>query len=243
MKLFLIDFESTGLDINTTRILEHGHIVWDTDFKKPSAMGSCIWYDDSYPKEWKEAEKINGISPEYAKKFGLDPKKLITSMEDTLVTQEIDYFVAHNGKAYDLPLLRSEVKRHNLECPKIMSLPIIDTRYDLPFYSTPKSRHLGHLAYDYGIVHDPEEKHAALFDCLLMLGLLKKFDVDKIIKCFNSPTIIIKANVTRENKDLAKFNGFSWNPEKVAWLRSIKEYELTTEQERCTKLGFEISVC
>lgn len=243
MKLLLFDLETTGLDVNTVRILEHGHILWDTEYKKPVTMSSHIWFSEDYPKEWKEAEAVNGISYEYAKKYGANPTNIIKMLESILSDFEVSYFVAHNGKSYDLPVLRAEVKRLGLECPKIMNTPIIDTRYDLPFYSQPKSRHLGHLAYDYGIVHDPEEKHAALFDCLLMLGLLKKFDIEKIVNCTNAKTIIIKANVTRENKDLAKFNGYQWNPEKVAWLRSIKEFELQTEKDKAAKLGFEISVC
>lgn len=240
MKLLLFDLESTGLDTSKVRILEHGYIFWDTDYKKPVSMGSGIWYDETYPKEWPEAERINGISPEYATKFGRSPKDMLTAISSLLAKQEIDYLVAHNGKSYDLPLLKAEMARYSVTMPDV---PLIDTRYDLPFNPAPRSRHIGHLAYDHGIVHDPDEKHSALFDCQLMLGLLKKYDIATIIKNSKSPDIVVKASVTRENKDLAKFNGYSWNPEKVAWLRTIKEYELNTEKERCTKIGFEISVC
>lgn len=243
MKLFLFDLETTGLNHQKDKILEFGFIYWDTDYKKPAVFGSQHWFNEDYPSAWPEAEKVNGISYEFVKKFGIDPKKAINAVELFIYSQEVDYLVGHNAKSFDLPFLKAQIEVLGLDCPAILKTPLLDTRYDLPFNPAPKSRHLGHLAYDYGITHDVNEKHSALFDCQLMLGLLKKFDINTIVKNSKSPDVVVRANVTRENKDLAKFNGYSWNPERVAWLRTIKEYELNTEKERCSKLGFDISVC
>lgn len=237
MKLFLFDLETSGIDVNTVRILEHGFIIWDTSYKKPVSMGSAIWWDIGYPLEWKEAEKVNGISPEYAKKFGNAPSIMLEALE-SLISQ-CDYMVAHNGKSYDLPLLQAEAKRHG-NYPSIMSKPIIDTK-ELPYAHAPRSKHLGHLAYDLRVFHDPAEKHSALFDCQLMLGILKSFDIEYVIKCASAKSVTLLAHCDYHTKELAKSGGYSWVDKK--WQKQVKDFELEAEREKAKRIGFDVSVC
>src|SRR6185295_10868005 len=105
-----------------------------------------------------------------------------------------------------------------------------------------RSTHLGYMAYDLGIIHDPREKHSALFDCQLMLGVLKKFDLEKVIFNSTSPEITVRAWCSFETKELAKQGGFGWNKEKSLWLKNIRQHELENEIKKAEGIGFKVSV-
>lgn len=240
MRLFLFDLETTGLDIKHDRILEHGYILWDTEHKKPLGMSSAFWFDESYPTEWPAAQAVNGITRSHIEEAGFSPKHILNWLESFLEKHSVDYLVAHNGASFDVPFMKEEINRSGMLCPRFCSTPLIDTRHDLPFLVTPRSRHLGHLAYDHRVFHDPNDKHSALFDCQLMLGILKNYDIDEIVAHSRSPNTIVQAIVDREHKDLAKFNGYRWDATTYLWKRSIKVSELEKEMQRCKTIGFEI---
>lgn len=242
MRLFLYDLETSGLSPQNDRILEYGYIIWDTKYKKPFAQNSVILFESDYPTKWPEAEKVNGISYEYASTFGIHPKPALESLDKLLTHFEIDYMVAHNGKLFDLPFLIAQCEKYELPAFKIKSTPLIDTK-ELPFNHAPRSKHLGHLAYDLRVFHDPAEKHSALFDCQLMLGILKTFDIDQVLKSANAKSIKLHAHCTFETKELAKSCGYSWTKPQNQWLKNIKEYELDEELAKAKATGFEVTIC
>lgn len=242
MRLFLFDLETSGLSPKSDSILEYGYIIWDTKYKKPFAQNSVILFDSDYPTAWPDAERVNGISYEYVSQFGISPKKAIQSLEDLIEHFKIDYLVAHNGKLFDLPFLIAQADKYQIAAPKIRSTPMIDTK-ELPFNHAPRSKHLGHLAYDLRVFHDPNEKHSALFDCQLMLGILKTFDLDLVLKSANAKSVKLHAHCTFETKELAKSCGYSWTKPQNQWLKIVKEYEVDGELEKAKKTGFEVSIC
>ncbi len=239
MRLLLIDLETTGLSTTNDRITELGFIFRDTNFKKPCAHFSSLVHDADYPKLTPFITGLTGLTDELLQEFGRSPDMVFKYLELFVVKHRPDYFVAHNGTTFDKPFLYNELARAGMSTSHIHKVAWLDTRTDIPFTPEPSSRRLIHLAAEFaGYVSS--HSHSALYDCMTMDKLLEKYDLEEVLKLNSIPNVVIKALVQKENKDLAKFNGFRWDPAQIAWLRTIKQTELEVEKNRCKKIGFDI---
>lgn len=239
MKLFLFDIESSGLDYLNDRILEIGYIFRDTEFKKPMVMSTITLNDKNDPSYSKNpADHINHIYPAHCEVYGMDVRDVFNYLEGFFVKHKPDYMVAHNGNAFDVPFLFAQLEKYEIKAPTIRTTPTIDTRYDLPVGYEPRSRHLGHLGYDHGIIN--LFPHAALTDCLVMDALVEKYGIDKILEFKFQPKILLKALVGKEDKDKAKFSGYRYNPADYSWTKEIKASELEKEVKVAREKNFQI---
>ena len=80
------------------------------------------------------------------------------------------------------------------------------------------------MAADHGFLNP--FPHRAVTDALTMLKLAGMYDWDETIKRSKSPIRTLIANVSFENKDLAKSAGFHWIAETKQWMLDIKECDL-----------------
>jgi fructose-1,6-bisphosphatase/sedoheptulose 1,7-bisphosphatase-like protein len=108
-----------------------------------------------------------------------------------------------------------------------LDLPWIDTAKDIPYPKSITTRKLTHLAAEHGFVN--QMAHRAVTDVLTMLKVLSFYEAKTVVEWSSSPTIKIKAMVTRETKELAKERGSRWDAPSVAWFKEIKEFQLMTE--------------
>ena len=124
--LVAYDCESTGVDIETARIVTACIAVIDGSGKNaPSVRTLLINPGVDIPAE---ATKIHGISTEQARRDGGDPREAIARIVGTLdETLKRGYpVVGHNVGTYDLSLLDREARRHGIR-PLENVRPVIDT--------------------------------------------------------------------------------------------------------------------
>lgn len=229
-----IDFESTGLDITKERITEVGAVVWDTNTHRPVRVLNFFMWDETYPPIPELITKLTGIGPDYYKYHHLAPAVGLKALAAEI--EKCDYIMAHNGTNFDFPLLKAEWARNAPLLP-FVSKPTIDTSVDIPYPEEITTRKLVHLAAEHGFVNP--FAHRAVFDVLTMLTVASRYPVDEVIRFSQSPSILIKANVSRADKEKAKVRGYRWNPETFTWHKTIKEFQL--EQEK-REAGFDVTI-
>jgi DNA polymerase III subunit epsilon len=148
------DLETTGVDVFEDRIVTASVVI---RVGPDQELVKHRWLVDPGVEIPAEATKVHGISTEYARAEGMDPK---TAVEE--IVQVIDKFweVCPTGSltafnaSYDLSLLLAECGRYGLEAledpfPVIDPL-VIDKQADK---YRPGSRRLEDVAKHYGVVH------------------------------------------------------------------------------------------
>lgn len=227
MILLGVDLEADGLDVNSAHILEYAFVMWSTTYQKPLRMWQG--YLKSPIPVSNEITEITGIRDADIEQFGESPEKLLEVYE---WIPRCDYIVAHNGLAYDKPLLESYVKRSLLPLlPSAKNLNWIDTMFDLPYPKSIKTRQLGHLAADHGFVNP--FAHRALFDVLTMLKIQAQYPLEEIVKNAESPLVEVVAMVSFETKDEAKKRGFYWDSPRKLWVKKMKSNAVASLREQC----------
>ena len=238
MRLLGVDLESTGLLTDKDRIIELGLSLWEwTPAPRPLVSVGIFLYDETYPQLSKEITDLTGITDEMLKEFGTKPKDQLTWLDSFSQKHGANYLVAHNGANFDIPLLHAELTRNGVAGHMLRSLPLIDTRADIPFEKEPDSRKLKYMAADHYI---PQSKHAhrAMHDVLLMMEILSQHDLNKVISYQKIPFIVVRAMVSYEDRELAKAQRYSWERigEKTfakSWVKRIKLDQLEKERAAC----------
>lgn len=72
MKLFGLDFESTGLDTSTARVTEIGYALWENG---PMLTGNAFLLDDGIRKELENPETLAMIKKSLRPNAG-DPRRI-----------------------------------------------------------------------------------------------------------------------------------------------------------------------
>ncbi len=238
MRLLGIDFETTGLNTGTDRIIEVGGVLWDTDLKKPLVTMNYFVHDPkTFPAIAPDASKVNGISEAMLLEFGIAPAIIYDELEHVCKSHGVDYLVAHNAENFDKPILMAELSRiTNREFTALRSTPWIDTRTDIAYDVEPTSRRLNHLAADLGFVNPFQ--HRALFDVLTMLRVLANYDINAVLEYQKIPFVTMQACVSYDERQLAKEQRFSW--EQIGdkkypkmWVKRIKQNLLELEKQKC----------
>lgn len=237
-----LDFESTGLDANKDRITEIGACFYNLEAKTPLHMTSSLLYMSDYPDVHPEAGAKTGITTELLKAYGQDPAPIFKHLTDICATFGVEYLVGHNAKSFDSKFLKAAIDRG--ECPEFLgNIPWLDTRFDLPYPPGYDTRKLDYLAYEHGFMNP--FPHRALFDVMTMLKVASFYECDEIVKFASEPSVVISAQVSYENKDLAKDSKFSWerigdDVYKKQWVKQVKASKLPEEM---TKYPFRVVVC
>lgn len=233
MLILSLDTETTGLDFEKDRIVELGLAMWSVEDRQPvRLLGHMVKPEiDINPLHWAEAEKIHGISQESVNRYGM-PENLAFKQLCTW-WGTADYLVGHNALMFDLPMINAWAARHG--CTMVKK-PWIDTRVDLP---RPLSGRLIHLAAEHNFLNP--FSHRALFDALTCMKILDCYDIPTVIERSRMPNVIVEAQVSFADKDLAKNRGYQWNDYKgkKRWIRTFKDGEVGLEQREA---GFKVVV-
>lgn len=215
MKVLGLDFETTGLNATSDRVIEIGAVVWDTDRQQPVALQSDLVLPDPFPGLIEEIVKITGIQEEDLKTFGIDGNVAFEKLLSLVA--ECDYIVAHNAE-FDRSFYRQELMNYGLS--EEGETPWIDTVTDIPYSSDIVTRKLTYLAAEHGFVNT--YAHRAVFDTLTMLSLLNRYDLAEVVERSKSPSVTVTSHVTFEEKDKAKNMGFRWDAPNKKWIKTMK---------------------
>lgn len=229
------DLESTGLDTSTSKIIEVGAVIWDTEEKLPLALYSTFVSGVEILPEHKAALDVNKINPAWLK-YGKPIRGVFEDLDALCRKYGVEYVVAHNGENYDKPLTLAEVERIG-DSYEFTKLPWVDTRHDLPFEVEPKSRSLNHLALDQGFIN--HFAHRAVFDVMTMLKVMSKYDFEAIVQQSKIPWVVVRALVGYDDRELAKARRYSWEnlgerKYPKCWVKKIRETKLLEEQKEAT---------
>lgn len=241
MRLLGIDLETDGLSTTKDQVLEIGWVLIDPEILKPLLTFGCLLKVREGTKISKEITAINHITDDMLKEFGRKPEIIYGNLTKVISKYKVDYIVGHNGQRFDKPMLESNMARFDCTMPE--DLKWVDTMTDIEYPKHYKSKNLTYLCAESGFLNP--FPHAALFDTMAMMTLLRKHNIKEVISNLDSPCIVIEALVDYDNRDKAGDMGFTWGrtatyvkfPRK--WVKEIKENQLESYVKKC---NFEINV-
>lgn len=226
MKLLGLDFETTGLSFEDDRIIEIGAVLWDSETGKPLQIFSHLVKHEDSPELTSEITEITGITQEMIDTYGVGASKVFPALATFF--KKADAVVAHNGREFDRPMLEAHLSRTGGNMP---ALPWIDTMLDVPYSEKITTRKLSHLAADHGFLNP--FAHRAIFDVMTMLMVLQKYNVEEVFQLSQEPDVTLIAQVSFEEKDLAKNRHYKWHAETRTWRKTLKESKVPAEQQEC----------
>jgi DNA polymerase III epsilon subunit-like protein len=228
MLLAILDFEATGTDVQTARITEASVILWDSSQKRIVEASSWLVKPEGYADIDPIVSALTGVSYEFLTKYGTRASVVLPNVH--AMCFRADYVVGHNIRRYDIPLFINELARDN-PLLEYRFKPIVDTRFDIDYPEHIDTRKLGYLAQEHGIY--APHAHAAMFDCITTLELLKKYDLAEVIYNSTIPRIYVRADVKFEQKDLAKEQKYHWDGASKVWWKEIKQTDYEKEKSKC----------
>ena len=227
MKILGIDFETEGLLPEKHKITEVGMCLYDTDAKAPVRVSGFLVKGGLITAE---IERITGITQSMLDTYGYEPTIALKAISS--FANQADYFLAHNA-VFDKSFLAA------LDSNLANSKPWVDSRTDMPpeAYVKGKSASLKYLCADHGFLY---EAHRAVSDVLAMLRLVAMYDIDAVIKRSQIPNVEVRAQVSYDDRLLAKELGFYWKADLKQWRRPMKLDEVQALKDSA---GFPVILC
>ncbi len=223
MRGMFLDFEATDKNVESARITQIAFSIFDLNKQKELFHYSSLVMPEGEFYFDETASAITGIDIEQLNEFGASLRSVLEIMHKHL--SGVEYLIAHNLHAYDLPLYKNEVKRLELADYELPSL--IDTRFDVPWPNHIETRKLTYLGAEFGVVNP--SAHSARHDVDIMSKLFFMFPLETILERAASPQVWVRADVTFDHKDKAREKRFQWNPTKKIWVKQFKQCDLEKE--------------
>ncbi len=224
--LLILDTETTGLDPQNDRCLEVGAILFNVKSRSVLAQNSFL-----LPVNENAAEKINKIPAEITQL--MQPFHEGIKYFEALVNSS-DVVVAHNA-AFDKQWFGQEPLQA-IQKQWICSMEDIPWPSQLQLKSRPSVRDLA-LAYEVPVWN----AHRALTDCIYLAEVFKRCsELETLLIRGLEPRILMRANVSYEDRHLAKNAGFRWNePVQGAWTRRLSQSEVAELDFPVSPIDFE----
>ncbi len=224
--ILILDTETTGLDFEKDHCIEVGAILFNVKNRSVLAQQSFL-----LPVEINNAESINKISAEITRLP--QPWNEAIKYFETLVLAS-DVIVAHNVE-FDKKWFGIE-KLPGINKPWLCSMDDISWPKDRQLKNRPSVRDLA-LAYGVPVWN----AHRALTDCIYLSEVLKRCnELEKLLIRGLEPKFIVRAEITYEQRYLAKNAGFRWNDAiKGAWSRRMSNRDIKELDFPVKKVEFE----
>lgn len=213
-RLLIIDTETTGLDPERDCCLEVGCILFHVPTRAVMAQQSFL-----LPVESNSAERINRIPPEVTRveqpwQEALAYFQSLMNTADLLVAHNVSFDQQWFGHA---PLPKATR-------PWLCTMEDIAWPSDRQLRPRPSVRDLA-LAYEVPVW----AAHRALTDCIYIAEVFNRCeDLELLLQHGLEPRQLMRAQVSYEQRHLAKEAGFRWNdPVKGAWSRRLSEREVS----------------
>lgn len=238
MKILIYDTECNSLDTSTGFVQEIAWGIWDVQSRRCiKAVSSLVKWDMEYQMD-EGAAATTGLSKKFCDDNGQDAIKIFGEFEYDLYRS--DYFCGHNAKAYDKPMINSNLTRAKTKLVNNYGVYfrdqkehysetkiLIDTFTDIEYPKHIKMQSLKYLAFDHGYILNGA--HEALNDVFACAHLLFSYDLNKTLS--NAIQPIFKVQVTLKyndpNTSFIKESGFKWNPDLKVWHRNMRSVKLS----------------
>ena len=211
--ILILDTETTGLDNENDDCLEVGSILFNVKSRSVLAQQSFL-----LPVESNNAEKINNIPAEITRL----PQPLFEAIKyfESLV-QASDAIVAHNAE-FDMKWFGLK-KLPQIEKKWICSMDEITWPAEKQLKTRPSVRDLA-LAYGVPVWN----AHRALTDCIYLAEVFNRCcELEKLLTRALEPKVLIRAEISYDQRHLAKNAGFRWNDAiKGAWSRKMSRRDM-----------------
>ncbi len=146
-KLAVFDLETTGLDLQTSRIVTAAVAVLNANGE---AVEVHEWLVNPGIEIPEAAANVHGITTEMARAKGVEPSPAIAEIIAVLTRLEAEMPLVAFNAPYDFSILKSEALRYGLEPlePKAVIDPLVLDRQLVKFRSGKGSRNLVALCKD-----------------------------------------------------------------------------------------------
>ena len=207
-------------------------LVDSSNMRSPLFIQSDFIHSSAHPPSPPELIDLTGFSDATRQEFGLLPPEGLRGLIHLM--KLADYVVAHNGNEFDKIVMQTECERYGLDMP---DTPWIDTKTDIEYPKHIKTTKLTYLCAEHEIPH--AGAHRAIFDTQAMMRILALYDLDKVIELSKQPTVKVIAQVSYDDRQLAKDRGYHWNPQDKIWAKSMKLEAARLEKEQA---GFKVRI-
>ncbi len=211
--ILILDTETTGLDNVNDDCLEVGSILFNVKSRSVLAQQSFL-----LPVETNNAETINNIPAEITRL----PQPLDEAIKyfESLIRVS-DVVVAHNAE-FDMKWFGLK-KLPQIERQWVCSMDDITWPADKQLKTRPSVRDLA-LAYGVPVWN----AHRALTDCIYLAEVFKRCsELEKLLMRALEPKVLLRAEISYEERYLAKNAGFRWNDAiKGAWSRKMSRRDM-----------------
>lgn len=231
MILLGMDLETTHFDQDILRVTEMGAVLYDTKYGCPIDVQADLVYEsdiNAHLPMSQEVVNLTGITDSMLLEYGKRSDVVLRRFFD--MYKRADYVVAHNGNAFDKPVLQRWVQRTFGDADNFLSktgindqhgqLHWLDTMLDIPYPDKINIRKLEDLCGRHGFLNP--FPHRAFTDVMAMMKILGNYDINQVIEISHSPTLTFQSLVDYHNRHVAKQAGFKWIDKK--WVKSIKKY-------------------
>lgn len=212
-RLLILDTETSGLDPERHQCLEVGAILFSVPQRAVLAQLSFL-----IPAASNAAEALNGIAPAATQEP--QPWQQSLALLEALASQA-QLLVAHNA-AFDRAWF-GRGALPELPLPWLCSMEDISWPAQRQLRPRPSVRDLA-LAYGVPVW----AAHRALTDCIYLAQVFERCtDLETLLREGREPRQLYRAQVSFEERYLARDAGFSWNnPVQGAWTRRLSERQL-----------------
>lgn len=231
-----IDLETTGLSPDKDHIIEMAYVIKGWCDPKPIAVGHS-YFTTSIPLT-KEIQELTRIDDKLLSLAGRDISVGLSALAHDCDKYGVAFMLGHNGRAFDKLFLQKVVAEigGGEALDRYLNIPWLDSKEDIIYPGTVKTTRLTYLAAEHGFLNP--FPHSALFDVMTMLNVAERYPFDQMVERSKMPTLIVRALVSFDDKQLAKDRSYYW--EKWAdksfpkmWVKGIKEGDFDREVKEC----------
>lgn len=215
VRLCVMDFETTGFKAGEDKPIELGLLKLDyspSQNKLRLVETLRNLEDPGFPLP-EIITRVTGLQDEMLKGQQFDDELIADFLSDVQV------MVAHNA-GFDRPFF-------DIRFPALANMKWVCTLKDVDWYAEGfESSKLEYLLYKHGYFYDG---HNALNDCYAVgqLFLDKPAILTRLLEQASQPSYLVQGfGIPFEQKDVAKANGFAWDPAKKVWHLTVKGTEL-----------------
>lgn len=210
-RVLIVDVETTGLDPSKDQVIEVGAILYDLEHASPVASHAAV-----LPAETNDAEKTNKIPVPFLKSAPYLGDVAWPFIR--VLAEHSDCFAAHNA-SFDKSFFPVDIAALK---------PWVCTCKGVKWPEHGSSRALVPLALEHKVSVD--EAHRALEDCRTLMRLFQrvqeKHDLSAMLERAMGPMVEVVAQVSYDDRQRAKDEGFGWDPATKTWRREMLEADV-----------------